>query len=415
MIVSICGVYGYSRVEARIRMFEELIGLKQVQPNLDQGNRPFRFINAWWSHPGFMVVMGHMWSEANDQLPSKFNLLKKLSLLRRLLSWWIKESFGNVNACIDSIESELDDLDKIADERVLSPEELRRVTILFSPACISSILNLKRCLRIFEAISGLCIKFYKSSVTGVGLKQHVVEDFAGRLHSQAEKFPFTYLGFPLDANIKRIAAWNPVVEKFKGRLQSWKGRFLSLGGSLWRWLKSSLQSCRIFFGMGQNLLGGYAWLLGYVTPVAKLWKDLIRAKYAESSSALCPVSNMCLCSPWSKDIVISGSNCSQSGIPLIQGSCLKLGSRNKAKFWLDDWTGQGTLKDCFSRLFMISLCKEATVQDCLTPTCHVLYWEISWHRQLRDWELASVDKMRAIVNSVPLVPSQVGQRWWLQN
>nr|GEW30044.1 putative reverse transcriptase domain-containing protein [Tanacetum cinerariifolium] len=42
--------------------------------------------------------------------------------------------------------------------------------------------------------------------------------------------PFIYLGLPIAANMSRVAAWNPIVDKFKQRLSKWKSNMLSFGG-----------------------------------------------------------------------------------------------------------------------------------------------------------------------------------------
>ncbi|GJY91227.1 hypothetical protein Tco_0506423 [Tanacetum coccineum] len=46
------------------------------------------------------------------------------------------------------------------------------------------------------------------------------------------EFPFTYLGLLIGENMRRVGAWNTVVEKFKNRLSDWKAKSISFGGSL---------------------------------------------------------------------------------------------------------------------------------------------------------------------------------------
>ncbi|GJY89846.1 putative reverse transcriptase domain-containing protein [Tanacetum coccineum] len=47
-------------------------------------------------------------------------------------------------------------------------------------------------------------------------------------------FPFTYLGLPIGENMRRVGAWNTVVEKFKNRLADWKAKTMDR----WRWTLS---------------------------------------------------------------------------------------------------------------------------------------------------------------------------------
>lgn len=42
--------------------------------------------------------------------------------------------------------------------------------------------------------------------------------------------PFKFLGLPIGANPRLSAMWNPIIDSMKGRLSTWKGRFISLGG-----------------------------------------------------------------------------------------------------------------------------------------------------------------------------------------
>ncbi|GJZ88606.1 hypothetical protein Tco_0660388 [Tanacetum coccineum] len=45
-------------------------------------------------------------------------------------------------------------------------------------------------------------------------------------------FPFTYLRLSIGVNMRRVKAWEPVVEKFKKRLADWKAKTMS---DKWSW------------------------------------------------------------------------------------------------------------------------------------------------------------------------------------
>nr|GEV29813.1 RNA-directed DNA polymerase, eukaryota [Tanacetum cinerariifolium] len=45
-------------------------------------------------------------------------------------------------------------------------------------------------------------------------------------------FPFTYLGLPIKSNMNLISSWNPIIDRFKSKLSSWKANLLSIGGRL---------------------------------------------------------------------------------------------------------------------------------------------------------------------------------------
>ncbi|XP_028111966.1 uncharacterized protein LOC114310213 [Camellia sinensis] len=111
-------------------------------------------------------------------------------------------------------------------------------TIIFCEATWDEIIMIKRILRYFEIISGLKINFHKSIVCGIGVEEGLVKEFATKLNCLSQRLPFTYLGLPLGANPRRSSAWQPVVEKFKKKLASWKMRTIDGIQSNFLWTDS---------------------------------------------------------------------------------------------------------------------------------------------------------------------------------
>lgn len=91
---------------------------------------------------------------------------------------------------------------------------------------------IKRILRCFEVMSGLKINFHKSIVRGIGVEEMRVMEFAQKLNCPSQRLPLTYLGLPLGANTRSRSTRQPVVEKFKKKLASWKRKFLSFASRL---------------------------------------------------------------------------------------------------------------------------------------------------------------------------------------
>ncbi|KAJ9540874.1 hypothetical protein OSB04_027380 [Centaurea solstitialis] len=60
------------------------------------------------------------------------------------------------------------------------------------------------------------------------------------------KLPFVYLGVPVGASMQRVNAWNPVIDKMKSKLASWKAKMISFGGTL-TLVKSVLGSTSLYF------------------------------------------------------------------------------------------------------------------------------------------------------------------------
>ncbi|GKA40871.1 transposon TX1 [Tanacetum coccineum] len=73
-------------------------------------------------------------------------------------------------------------------------------------------------------VSGLRVNYNKSKLYGVGVKEWEMRDMARWMRCGVEEFPFTYLGLPIGENMRRVGAWNSVVEKFKNRLADWKAK-----------------------------------------------------------------------------------------------------------------------------------------------------------------------------------------------
>ncbi|XP_028101309.1 uncharacterized protein LOC114300656, partial [Camellia sinensis] len=68
-------------------------------------------------------------------------------------------------------------------------------TILFCEADWVEVTNVKRILRCFEVVFGLKINYHKSAISGVGIEEESVVEFASRLNCPCQKLPFKYLEF----------------------------------------------------------------------------------------------------------------------------------------------------------------------------------------------------------------------------
>nr|KAJ0214062.1 hypothetical protein LSAT_V11C400160070 [Lactuca sativa] len=93
-----------------------------------------------------------------------------------------------------------------------------------------NIANLARILRCFHMVSGLKVNFNKSRVYSIGGEPSEVSEWASPLGCEPSALPFTYLGVPVGDNMNRKNAWNPIIDKFKSKLSTWKSKTLSFGG-----------------------------------------------------------------------------------------------------------------------------------------------------------------------------------------
>ncbi|GJX86440.1 hypothetical protein Tco_0337214 [Tanacetum coccineum] len=65
----------------------------------------------------------------------------------------------------------------------------------------------------------------------MGNKDEVLS-MASNAGCMAGDVPFNYLGLPIGSNMKSIASWKTLVDRFHMRLSSWKANLLSIGGRL---------------------------------------------------------------------------------------------------------------------------------------------------------------------------------------
>ena len=76
-------------------------------------------------------------------------------------------------------------------------------TIFFGEATMENVRALKATLRAFELISGLKINYAKSCFGDFGVSNQWRSDVAKYLNCTLLSIPFTYLGIPIRANLRR--------------------------------------------------------------------------------------------------------------------------------------------------------------------------------------------------------------------
>lgn len=113
---------------------------------------------------------------------------------------------------------------------VLSHLQFTDDTIFFCSGKEDSFLILNHILKFFEALSGLKINRDKCHLLGLNCEEGKLRRWASLVGCKVGVFPSSYLGLPLGHNPKSLSVWNPVIEKVRKRLASWKRSFFSKGG-----------------------------------------------------------------------------------------------------------------------------------------------------------------------------------------
>nr|GEU63742.1 RNA-directed DNA polymerase, eukaryota, reverse transcriptase zinc-binding domain protein [Tanacetum cinerariifolium] len=107
-------------------------------------------------------------------------------------------------------------------------------------------INIIHIFHVFYLASGLKINISKSNIYGLGMNPKDIKDMVRDTRCGSGTVPFSYLGLPLGANMNLISNWQPLVDRFRARLSSWKANTLSIGGRQ-TLIKSVLGSLGIYY------------------------------------------------------------------------------------------------------------------------------------------------------------------------
>ncbi|GKB63320.1 reverse transcriptase domain, reverse transcriptase zinc-binding domain protein [Tanacetum coccineum] len=225
-------------------------------------------------------------------------------------------------------------------------------------------------LKCFEEVSGLRINFNKSKLYGIGVNDVEVIEMSRWMRCGIGEFPFTYLGLPTGENMRRIGAWNTVIEKFKKRLSEWKAKSMSFGGHL---------------TLVKSVLGDVKWVVGEGLNGGGVWRDIIKVGG-----------------------VIEGL-----GIEFMSSFEGVVGNGRDVGFWLDKWVGDLRLCDRFPRLYHLDRRKEGRVVDKGKWVNNEWVWEWEWVKSLRCRVCKDLDELKNILQSV-VISNDCRDRWkWM--
>ncbi|CAL5406146.1 unnamed protein product [Camellia sinensis] len=326
-------------------------------------------------------------------------------------------------------------------------------SIIFCEADWGEVVNIKRILRCFEMISGLRINYHKSVISGIGVQNDLLADFAGRLNCKCQKLPFKYLGLPLGANPGRLKTWKPIVDRFKVKLASWKRRFLSLPERL-TLIKAVLSSLLIYYlslfkmpeGVAKELekiqtaflwggsviksklhmvkwsevtrsviKGGLGikslqdvnaylllrWWWRFGREENLLWKKVVCGKYNIQGSKWYPNTEASQKHSWLwKDILCVANFNPALHSFFVSNTFILVANGARTLFWEDKWVGVRCLKDEFPRLYSISPNKLKSVKQVIELRRTLHEWEECFNRVLRAWEKEEVARLVTLVNNI---------------
>ncbi|GJR70644.1 RNA-directed DNA polymerase, eukaryota, reverse transcriptase zinc-binding domain protein [Tanacetum coccineum] len=142
--------------------------------------------------------------------------------------------------------------------------------------------NIIRVLHVFYLASGLKINIHKSIFMSWVNKDEVLS-MASNAGCMAGDVPFNYLGLPIGSNMKSIASWKTLVDRFHMRLSSWKANLLSIGGrlTLIKSVLGSLGGLNIGSLKAFNLALLQKWRWRLLSSPNALWVQVIKAYHGQ--------------------------------------------------------------------------------------------------------------------------------------
>lgn len=91
---------------------------------VDWGPKPFRFINAWCTHPDFKKIVEDSWNSYDVEGWYWFRVKEKLKRLKDDLMKWNRDIFGSIDNKVEQLKQDIHELDMIDDTFGLEEEEV---------------------------------------------------------------------------------------------------------------------------------------------------------------------------------------------------------------------------------------------------------------------------------------------------
>ncbi|GAU21182.1 hypothetical protein TSUD_10990 [Trifolium subterraneum] len=234
-------------------------------------------------------------------------------------------------------------------------------------------------------------------LVGINIVDSWLAEAASVLGCTVGVIPFMYLGLPIRGDPRRLSFWDPVLNRIRNRLSSWKSRYLSFGGRLvlLKFVLTSLPVYALSFFRAPSDKSG-------------LWYRVLRARYGEEAGRL--VMGDRRGSSWWREILKIRDDESVGGTWFAESIVRRVGDGNDTFFWNDSWLGCVPLSVRFRRLYELSLHQTSTVD----AMC-VKGWEEGeaawqWRRQLWAWEEEELAECKALLLNV-ILQLNISDRW----
>lgn len=150
----------------------------------------------------------------------------------------------------------------------MSPPTVADDLMVFCKAKTSNLQALKDLFTRYAACSGQIININKSSIYSGGVSNDRLDSIVNMLGFQLGTLPFTYLGAPIFKGRPKVIYFQPIADKIKVKLASWKASLLSMAGRT-QLVKSVIQS------MLQHTMSIYSWPISLLKDIERLIRNFI--------------------------------------------------------------------------------------------------------------------------------------------
>ncbi|GKB66441.1 putative RNA-directed DNA polymerase [Tanacetum coccineum] len=339
------------------------------------------------------------------------------------------------------------------DEVLVSHLQYADDTIIFGECSRENARNLMNILKCYEEVAGLKINLQKSKLYGVGVEREEVERMARYMRCSAGEFPFTYLGLPISVNMRRVVAWNGVIESFKNKLSGWKAKTMSFGGRL-TLVKSVLGSLPLYYfsmfrvpshvistlerirknffwgGLGEgkklhwvkwdNVISSFGdgglnigslkvknlallgkWWWRFRVEKDALWRKIVKSIYGGDGGWESEGGSRFRGGVWA-DIIKVGKSLDRLEGDFVNIFYKTVGDGLDTSFWLDKWVGDSRLCDSYPRLFRLERDKEVAVGRMGNWVGENWSWNWDWASHTKGRTNSELSELQSLVENVSL-------------
>jgi len=321
-------------------------------------------------------------------------------------------------------------------------------TLLFCEPKMEYLKNIENILYSFQSFSGLTVNYEKSGIIAIGKEDEWTARATEMLKCRAVKLPIIYLGIPLGENMRRISAWQPIVDKVQQRLTAWKAATLSRAGRLVL-IKAVLSSLPVYYlsmfkmpkkvaleinkiqrkflwnskhncktaalvkweivqrpkkegGLGvgdltiKNAALLFKWWWRYACEEGAAWRSVIQSIYEEEDVILPSKDQIRISGPWKtiKQLALKESPVSAA---FFKHLSLRLGAGTRLRFWQDTWAGERPLKVLFPMLFSLSMQKYDLIANMGWFEGQTWRWTLAWAREMDIVEQEQLDALQTLL------------------